>query len=71
MNKVSKLLKVYKTTHHDLGEVIEMYSPASASGKAFFVEKDDSKDVGVGIRLTKKTALKLAAELTKLAKGIK
>lgn len=69
MEKVSKLLKVYKTTHHDLGEIIEMYSPVGDQGKAFFIEKNgEGKPEGVGIRLSKKTALKLGTALLKLAK---
>ena len=72
MANVSQLLKVYKTEHHALGELIELYSPKGEKGAAYFIDEDeDNKDVGVGLRLTKKTALKLAAALTKLAKEIK
>lgn len=86
MPNVSKRLKVYKTKHETLGELIELYSPCELDGSsAYWIEEDavqqrdyingGYKDVfierGMGLRLTKKTALALGQALIKLAKGKK
>ena len=81
MARVSKRLKVYKTKHEKLGEIIELYSPRDRDGSAaYFLDEITESDresgtitveLGMGLRLTKKTALALAEALKKLAKEIK
>ncbi len=86
--RMSKLLKVSKVKHEELGEIIELYAPSEDDDGtgAYFINIEsrlnsvvDSKTLdisnedreviaGVGIRLTKKTALKLSQALLKLAK---
>lgn len=81
MPRVSKLLKVSKVKHSELGEILELYTPASQTGQAYFITykavpyRDGHGDLihaevetGCGLRLTKKTARALAVALYKLAK---
>lgn len=84
MPKLTKLLRVYKVKSEEYGEIIELYSPRNVDGRAaYFVDEEEipqrsstrpgetefvTVQVGVGLRLTKKTALKLAEALMKLAK---
>lgn len=72
MPTLNKLLKVYKTKHPELGEIIELYAPNTSDlSRAFFVNISRGEVEGVGIRITKKTALKLADALTLLAQEAK
>jgi len=72
MPTVSKLLKVSKITHPTLGQVVELYSPtAEDDTAAYFINSSRNKVDGVGIRLSKKTALSLAQALMGLAKESK
>lgn len=83
MSKIGAYLRVYKVKHPDLGEIIELYSPRAKDGRtAYFINTEsviqrDSEGIefveeeietGMGLQLTKKSALKLAAALLKLAK---
>ena len=71
MPTLNKLLQVYKVKHPELGEIVELYAPQAANTKAFFVNTVNGHVEGVGIRITKKTALKLADALTLLAREAK
>ncbi len=70
MARVSKRLKVGIEKHPTLGELIVLVAPKAADGtSAYFREiEGHDKEVGMGIRLTKETALKLSNVLFQLAK---
>lgn len=67
--RINKRLTLKKEKHEKLGEILVIGAPRLEDGTAYFITDDAEGDVEVGIRLTKKTALKLAAKLIKLAKS--
>jgi len=66
--KVSPLLSLKKIKHETLGYILELSSPVDEEGRAAYdVDFEGDDELGLRSRLTKKTALKLATELKKLA----
>jgi hypothetical protein len=70
MPKISRRLKVGIEKHPTLGELIVLITPKDPDGSsAYFTEFDEKdRETGMGMRLTKETALKLSTALFKLAR---
>ncbi len=63
--QISKTLELRKEDFKDLGEILVLYSPLDGDGNAaYYVEEEGEgkkiKEVGMGLRLSKETAVKLA-----------
>lgn len=77
--KVSKFLELRKESHEELGDIFVLYSPVDLEGRsAYYIQVEDAKgkkddgtvedfevEVGMGLRLTKASAAKLAWQLLK------
>ncbi len=61
--KVGQYLEVYKSEHDEHGEVIVL----SSNNEVFYIDYDGIRPETTNIRVTKETAVKLAAALLKLA----